>query len=119
MLEFGEMKFGVIAEKAEERGTDITREGNKRGRSKLKRELLDVGDLVVKKCMSRQSKFAERFEGLFEVKEFVGGQKGYWLEDMEGKLLKGCYPIKHLKLVDKVFANNEVKYEMEEVVNQG
>ena len=114
---WGNEVWGVITEKAEERGGDITREGNKRGRSKTKREILEVGDLVVKKCMSQRLKFAKCFEGPFEVKEFVGGQKGYQLEDMEGKLLKGCYLIEHLKLVDKAFADNEVKYEIEEVVS--
>ena len=47
----------------------------------------------------RTTKFAERWEGPFEV--FEEGADGYRLKELEGKILIGFFPIEHLKLIER------------------
>lgn len=107
----------MVSEKGLEVGMDVARRANKRGRSKAKREVLKEGDLVVRAFMRKRSKFAEKYEGPFRIKEFNSDLGGYKLEDMDGKLVKNWVPIEHLKVVDEAFKEAEVSYEIEEVVS--
>ena len=114
-------KWGIdvweaISLKSKEVGDGICNRLNKKKGAKNKRQELKVGDFVMKMRHVRTTKFAERWEGPFQVIE--KGQDGYRIQEVEGRILLGFFPIEHLKLIEELFVDEEkTLFEVEEILD--
>ena len=113
---WGNDVWEAIALKSKEVGDGVCERSNKKKGAKNKRQELKVGDFVMKMRHVRTTKFAERWEGPYQI--FEKGEDGYRLKEVEGRILLGFFPIEHLKVIEELFVDeDEILFEVEEILD--
>ena len=116
MQKWGNDVWEAISFKSKEVGEGICDRFNAKKGAKNKREELKVGNYVMKIRHVRTTKFAERWEGPYQIIE--KGKDGYRLKEVDGRILLGFFPVEHLKVIEELFAEeDEVLYEVEEILD--